>query len=159
MKLPLFAPWLLLSLGCSSSSAGPPPDDMSRFVGTWTYLPGSAIVADCSSAPEQTLDLSRMPPQDQPGFFTFSASGDASLHEVDARGCQYDWTVSGYDATAFAGQSCATFPDGMGGDRLVHLVSGTKSTTDGSTISVDVHFTTDAPSSCTIDVHGTASKS
>jgi hypothetical protein len=162
MKTTVFAAWLLSSsiVACSSSSpVPPPPDATSNFVGTWTYESGSAIVADCTGAATQRLDLSKVPPQNRPGFFTFSATGGDALHEVDARGCEYDWNVSGQVATAPAGQSCATFPDGRGGNRLVHLVSGTKSTSDGASIAVDVHFVTDAPSSCAIRVQGTARKS
>jgi hypothetical protein len=122
-------------------------------------MPGSTIVAECAGASPQTIDLSNVGPQNQPGFFTFSRSGVASLHEVDARGCEYDWSVSGEVATAAAGQSCASFPDGQGGNRLVHLVSGAKSLADGGSMAVDVHFVTDAPSSCAIRVQGTATKS
>jgi hypothetical protein len=39
------------------------------------------------------------------------------------------------------------------------MQSGTKTTHDGATMTVDVHFTTDAPSSCSIHVQGTAAKS
>jgi hypothetical protein len=158
MNIRVFSAWLLsFSVACSSS--GPPTDETSKFAGTWTYLAGSAIVADCAGAPTQTIDLSKVPPQNRPGFFTFSPTGGTSLHEVDARGCQYDWSVSGDVATAMAGQSCATFPDGAGGNRLVHLVSGTKSTVEGASMSVDVRFATDAPSSCAIRVQGSATKS
>jgi hypothetical protein len=156
MKIASAALLLLSSfLACSSSS---PSDETSAFVGTWTYLPGSTIVADCAGAPTQTLDLSKVPPKNQPGLFTFSSTGDASLHEVDARGCNYDWSVAGEVATAAAGQSCSTFPDGQGGNRLVHLVSGTKSLADGAPMAIDVHFVTDPPSSCAIHVQGTATK-
>jgi hypothetical protein len=158
MKTAVLAIGLLFStIACSSSSQ--PPDPTSNFSGKWTYLPGSAIVADCTGAAGYTIDLSKVPPQNQPGFFTLTSINSSSLHEVDARGCQYDWSVLGDVATAAAEQSCATFPDGAGGDRIVHLVSGTKSTADGASISVDVHFVTDAPSSCTIGVQGTATKS
>jgi hypothetical protein len=84
---------------------------------------------------------------------------NGGVHEVDARGCQYEWNVSGDVATAASGQSCANFPDGHGGALVVHLQSGSKSTTDGASLDVDVHFTTDAPSSCNIHVHGTTTKS
>jgi hypothetical protein len=158
MKIHVLAVYLLSStLACSS--AEPSPDETSEFVGTWTYRPGSAILADCAGTAPQTIDLSSVPPQDRPGFFTFSAGGAASLHEVDARGCAYDWGVSGDVAIAAPGRSCATFPDGRGGNRLVHLVSGTKSLTGAGAMAVDVHFVTDAPSSCAIRVHGTATKS
>jgi hypothetical protein len=157
MKAALAA-WLLTSfIACSSSS--PPPDEASKFVGTWTYRPGSAIVAACAGAAAQTIDLAKVPPQNQPGFFTFSPGGGSSLQEVDARGCRYDWSVAGEVANAAAGQSCASFPDGRGGNRLVHLVSGTKSTADGASMDVDVQFETDPPSSCAIRVRGTATKS
>jgi hypothetical protein len=158
MKIAVVAALLLFSFtACSSSS--PPPDETSVFAGTWTYLPGSAITADCAGAATQVIDLSKVPPQNLPGFFTFSRSDEAALHEIDARGCEYDWTVSGAVATATVGQSCATFPDGRGGSRLVHLVSGKKSLADGSAMAVDNHFVTDAPSSCAIRVQGTATKS
>src|SRR5215472_4307221 len=154
MKTALVTAWLLSSsLACSSS--GSTPDETSKFVGTWTYLPGSEIVATCAGGATQTIDLSKLPPQNQPGFFAFSSIGSASLHEVDGRGCQYDWNVSGDVATAAAGQSCATFPNGRGGNLLVHMTSGTKSFGDGSLLSVDVHFASDAPSSCAIHVQGT----
>jgi hypothetical protein len=52
----------------------------------------------------------------------------------------------------------ANFPDGRGGSQLAHLQSGTKSTTDGASMTIDVHFATDAPSNCAIHVQGTASK-
>jgi hypothetical protein len=159
-KTALIAALLAVSssaFGCGSTSAAP-AEATSPFTGTWTYQPGSTIVADCAGAPEQTLDLSKVPPANQPGYFTFSATGADALHEVDARGCQYDWTVSGAAASAAAGQSCATFPDGRGGNRVVHLQSGTKTTNDGAQMSVDVRFTTDPPSSCTIHVQGIATK-
>ncbi|MCL2448950.1 MAG: hypothetical protein FWD17_08395 [Polyangiaceae bacterium] len=156
MKTAVIAGLLSLAIACSSRSE--PPDPTSRFLGTWIYQPGSSIVADCTGAASYSIDLSNVPPQNQPGFFTFTSTSRTSLHEVDARGCEYDWSVSGDVATAGVGQSCATFPDGAGGNRLVHLSSGTKSI-DGASMSVDVHFVTDAPSSCTIAVQGTATKS
>jgi hypothetical protein len=157
MKIAAVAALLLSTIACSSSSQ--PPDLTSGFSGKWSYLPGSAIVADCTGAASYTIDLSDVPPQNQPAFFTFTSTSRTSLHEVDARGCQYDWNVSGDVATAAAGQSCSTFPDGAGGDRLVHLVSGMKSTADGAAMSVDVQFVTDSPTNCTIGVQGTAMKS
>jgi hypothetical protein len=127
-------------------------------VGRWTYQPGSQIEAVCADAPAQTIDLSKVPPANQAGFFQLSRTDSADLHEVDARACQYDWAIHG-DAASASGQSCGTFPDGRGGNRLVHMVSGSKTTTDGVSMSVDVHFTTDAPSACAIRVQGTATKS
>jgi hypothetical protein len=144
------------AVGCASSSSAPAPT--SKFAGTWTYAADSTIVADCPGAPSQTIDLSKVPPSNRPGYFVISDAEAAHLHEIDARGCAYDWSVSGDSATA-AGQSCATFPDGRGGNRVVHMQSGTKTTHDGATMSVEIHFTTDAPSSCSIHVQGTATKS
>jgi hypothetical protein len=138
------------AVGCASSSAA--PDAASKFGGTWTYAAGSTIVADCPGAPPQTIDLAKV------GYFVLTEADDVDLHEIDARGCAYTWSVSGDSATA-AGQSCATFPDGRGGNRVVHMQSGTKTTHDGAAMTVDVHFTTDAPSSCSIHVQGTATKS
>jgi hypothetical protein len=158
MKVAILAAFLI-SAHTACSGSNPPLDATSKFAGTWTYQPGSTIVAACAGAASQTIDLSKVPPQNRPGYFIFSPSGGASLHEVDARGCEYDWTVSGDAATAASGQSCANFPDGRGGSRLVHLVSGTKSTADGASMAIDVHFATDAPSSCAIRVEGTATKS
>jgi hypothetical protein len=143
-----------------AASTSPAPEATTKFAGTWTYQPGSSILADCAGAALQTIDLSRVPPANHPGFFVLSpADAGAELLEVDARGCRYDWQVTGSVATAVSGQSCATFPDGHGGNRLVHMQSGTKSTTDGASMSVDVRFTTDAPSSCAIHVQGIATKS
>lgn len=144
-----------LLLACGASIPAPPP----LLEGRWTYEAGSTIVADCEGAPEQTIDLSKAAPAGQPGYFVLSAADAGGLHEVDARGCQYDWDVSGGVATARGGQSCDTFPDGRGGNRLVHLLSGTKSSSDGASMAVDVRFSTDAPSSCAIRVQGTATKS
>jgi hypothetical protein len=113
-----------------------------------------------TGTPTQTIDLSKVPPPaNQPGYFTFSSTSLAGLHEVDARGCEYDWSVTGGTASAVSGQSCATFPDGRGGNRVVHLQSGTKSTDDGASMTVDARFVTDPPSSCAIHVQGTARKS
>jgi hypothetical protein len=158
MKTRFLATLLLPSvLACVSSAPG--PDPASKFSGRWTYELGSSIVVDCPGAASQTIDLSRVPPANQPGYFSLTPADAADLHEVDARGCQYNWSVAGGVATAAAGQSCATFPDGRGGNRLVHLSSGTKSTSDGAVMTIDVHFVTDAPSSCAIAVRGTATKS
>jgi hypothetical protein len=157
MRIALATLSLCSTIACSG--AGEPPDETSKFVGTWTYAPGSEIAADCSGATSYTIDLSQVPPQNRPGFFTFRANGSASLREVDARGCEYDWSVSGDVATGAAGQTCATFPDGAGGNRIVHLLSGTKTTSDGASMAVDVHFVSDAPQACAIRVHGTATKS
>jgi hypothetical protein len=154
------APILFLLAACSS--AGTPTastDDAGKFVGTWTYQPGSAIVIDCPGALEQTIDLSRTPPAGNPGYFVFSETSSEALHEVDARGCNYDWSVSGGVATAAANQSCATFPDGHGGNLTVQMQSGTKSTSDGASMTVEVHFTTTAPATCDVEVSGVATKS
>jgi hypothetical protein len=153
----LLALALVSAFACSSQA--PAADSTAKFVGKWTYQPGSTILADCPNAPEQSLDMARMLPANQPGYFSFAESTVNGVHEVDARGCQYDWTVAGDVATAASGQSCATFPDGHGGKRLVHLQSGTKTTPDGASISVDVHFVSDAPESCSIHVQGQATKS
>jgi hypothetical protein len=155
---------LLLSSLALAACGGPSPAATpdappSKFVGTWTYQPGSAIEAQCADASPQTIDLSDVPGTNKPGFFILTDSGEGALHEVDARGCQYDWSVSGDVASAAAGQSCSTFPDGRGGTRLVHMTQGTKSTSDGTSMTVDVQFTTDAPSSCAIRVRGNATKS
>jgi hypothetical protein len=153
----VFALSLPLALACGGQPQG--ADTTAKLLGKWTYQPGSSILIDCPDAPPQSLDLSKVPPANQPGYFTFAASAADAVHETDARGCQYDWTVSGDVATALPGQSCATFPDGRGGNRLVHLESGTKTTSDGASIAVDVHFTSDAPGACAITVKGTAEKS
>jgi hypothetical protein len=155
---PIFAPPLLaLSTAACAGGSGPSAPDTSRFLGTWTYQPGSTIAIACAGRSAGTIDLSRVPPANQPGYFTFSSGAGAVLHEVDARGCAYDWTLSGDAAAATPGQSCATFPDGKGGSQVVHLQDGTKSTSDGATMAVDVHFVNDA--GCAITVSGTAQRS
>ena len=143
------------TLACGASPTA--PDDLARFVGRWNYQSGSAVIADCPNVPQQIIDLSRVPPDNQPAYFVFTATAADRLHEVDARGCQYDWTVAGNVATAAAGQSCATFPDGRGGNRVVHITSGTKTLTESASISVDVHFTSD--DGCTIHTLGQTTKS
>jgi hypothetical protein len=146
---------ILAAAALSGSACGP---GATGFAGTWTYQTGSTIVSDCGGGPEQTVDLTQAAPMGRPAFFTFTASpGGEVLHEVDARGCNYTWTVNGDVAQLDPGQSCATFPDGRGGNRLVHAESGTKQLA-GDAIQVDVHFATDAPSSCAIHVLGTAKK-
>ena len=150
---------LAVSAAVACGSPAPAADTANKFVGKWTYEPGSTVLVDCPGAPQQTLDLSKVPPANQPGYFSLAESSGDSVHEVDARGCQYDWTVSGDAATAPGGQSCATFPDGRGGNRTVHLQSGTKATTGDGSMTVDVHFTSDAPESCSIHVQGRAQKS
>ena len=144
------------AFACSGQPAAPDDTTTTKFVGRWTYQSGSAIVVDCPNAPQQRIDLSRVPPDNQPGYFTFTATAADRLHEVDARGCQYDWAVSGDVATAVSGQSCATFPDGRGGNRVVHIASGTKTTTDGASMRVDVQFTSD--DGCAIHTQGQATK-
>jgi hypothetical protein len=131
--------------------------DTSKFIGTWAYQPGSTITFACNGTTTGTIDLSTVMPGGQPGFYTM-ANGSAAgvVHEVDGRGCNYDWNVSGSLATASPNQSCATFPDGKGGNQTVHMQSGTKSTSDGSTMTVDVHFVTD--SGCTATVQGTTNR-
>jgi hypothetical protein len=147
-----------LALGAWNGGDGSSQEsDTSKFIGKWTYQAGSAIVLQCPGAPAQTIDLSKVPPADQPGFFTFSAGSGEVLDEVDARGCHYTWDVSGDVATATPGQSCSTFPDGKGGSQLVHLQSGTKITWDGAVMVVGVQFTTATPG-CTATVYGTAVK-
>ena len=158
------------ALGCGSQSptpdtapkaveGAPAVDLTAKFLGKWTYEPGSVIVVDCASAPQQTLDLSSVPPTGQPGYFSLAASAPGTVHEVDARGCQYDWDIAGDVATAQPGQNCQTFPDGHGGNRPVQLQSGTKTLSDGASIIVDVNFTSDTPESCGIHVQGSATKS
>jgi hypothetical protein len=146
----------LSAFACGGQPAAPDDTTTTRFVGRWTYQSSSAIVADCPNVPQQTIDLSRVPPDNQPAYFTFTATAVDRLHEVDARGCQYDWTVAGAVATAASGQSCATFPDGRGGNRVVHIASGTKTTTDGTSMRVDVHFTSD--DGCAIHTLGQTTK-
>ncbi len=153
--------WMLVAgfaVACSSSEDAPVADGTSKFLGKWTYQPGSAILIDCPGSPSQSIDLSKVPPANQPGYFTFSEELEGVVHEVDARGCAYDWTVSGDAATARPSQSCTTFPDGRGGNQVVHLETGTKSTADGISMAIDVHFTTDTPG-CAVTVRGTARKS
>jgi hypothetical protein len=138
----------LSAFACSGQPAAPDDTTTTRFIGRWTYQSGSA--------PQQTIDLSRVPPDNQPAYFTFTATAADRLHEVDARGCQYDWAVAGAVASAASGQSCATFPDGRGGNRVVHIASGTKTTTDGVSMRVDVHFTSD--DGCAIHTQAQAMK-
>jgi hypothetical protein len=142
---------LFTALSIAACSSTP---DTSMLLGRWTYQKGSAIAIDCTGAAPRSIDLSMVPPSNQPGYFTFSAGAADVVHEVDARGCSYDWTVFGGLATAKPDQSCANFPDGKGGSQSVHLVQGTKSTLDGVSMNVDVHFTNDA--GCAISVTGTA---
>ena len=146
----------LSGFACGGQPAAPDDTTTTRFVGRWIYQPGSAVVADCPNAPPQTIDLSKVPPDNQPAYFTFTATAVDRLHEVDARGCQYDWAVAGDVATAASGQDCATFPDGRGGNRVVYIASGTKTTTDGTSMSVDVHFTSD--DGCAIHTLGQTTK-
>jgi hypothetical protein len=155
MRTPVLVALSLSTFACSGQPTA--PDDTTRFVGRWNYRSGSAIVADCPNAPQQTIDLSRVPPDDQPAYFIFMATAADRLHEIDARGCQYDWAVAGDVATAASGQSCATFPDGRGGNRVVHMSSGAKTMTDGPSIRVDVHFTSD--DGCAIHVLGQTTRS
>jgi hypothetical protein len=152
LSLSVFA----FGLACASQPATPDDPAASKFVGKWTYQAGSVVLADCPNAPQQTIDLSRIPPDNQPAYFTFTATAPDRLHEVDARGCQYDWTVVGDVATAAPGQSCTTFPDGRGGNRVVHITSGTKTLTGGTSLSVDVHFTSD--DACAIHTMGQTTK-
>jgi hypothetical protein len=149
---------ILMALGVAAAvgCAGKSVDPTEKFVGTWKYAAGSTIEIDCAGQPARTIDLAHVM-GGQPGFFTFTASA-GGVHEVDARQCAYDWTIASDVATAAPNQSCSTFPDGQGGNLLVHLTSGTKTTTDGASIAVDVHFTTEAPSSCAIHTLGTATK-
>ena len=105
-----------------------------------------------------SIDLSNLPPANRPGYFTFAAGDGQLVHEVDARECAYDWAVAGGVATARPDQSCANFPNGRGGSKVAHLQNGTKSTSNGADMTVDVHFTTDTPG-CAITVRGTANKS
>ena len=141
---------LLAITACAKS----PADASAKFVGTWSYQSGSTIAIDCPGAAPRTIDLAHVM-AGQPGFFTLTAT-PPGVHEVDGRGCVYDWTVADDVATAESGQSCATFPDGQGGNLTVHLASGTKTTSDGASIAVDVSFATDA--GCAIHVQGTATK-
>jgi hypothetical protein len=157
MKVSLVALAYMISPLVACSSSPPSPSDTSKFIGNWQYEPGSAIIVDCPNAAPQMINLSKSAPGGQPGHFTFSEKSDNLVHEVDARGCQYDWTVSGNDASAIPNQSCATFPDGKGGNRVVLLKSGTKSTSDGTTMTVDVQFR-DTSATCAISVRGTAAK-
>jgi hypothetical protein len=150
----------LLGLSLFAIACGAPPtapEETTGFDGRWNYQFGSAVVADCPNAPRQTIDLSKTPPDNQPAYFILMATASDRLHEVDARGCQYEWAVAGNVATAASGQSCATFPDGRGGNRSVHITSGTKTMTDSESISVDVHFTSD--DGCAIHVLGQTMKS
>lgn len=156
MRTRLLLALSLSAFACGGQPAAPDDTTTTRFVGTWTYQPGSAIVADCPNAPQQAIDLSRLPPDSQPGYFTFTATAPDRLHEVDGRNCQYDWDVAGPVATAASGQSCATFPDGRGGNRVVRIASGTKTMTDVGSMRVDVHFTSD--DGCAIHVQGQAMK-
>jgi len=155
----LISPVLLtmVAAACSGPSSVTPSGDPARFAGKWTYQSGSIVLEDCANAPEQTIDLSKAI-GGQPAFFTMTTT-NGGIHEVDARGCQYDWDVSADVATAVGGQSCGNFPDGHGGTLLVRLQSGKKSMSDVGSLNVDVHFATDAPSSCNIHVQGTAIKS
>ena len=157
MRTSLLLALSLSGFACGGQPAAPDDTTTTRFVGRWTYQSGSAIVADCLNPPQQTIDLSRVPPDNQPAYFTFTVSAADRLHEVDARGCQYDWAVASAVATAASGQSCATFPDGRGGNRVVHMASGTKTTTDGALMRVDVHFTSD--DGCAIHTLGQTTKS
>jgi hypothetical protein len=157
-RLALSTVALWFAAACSASSDPSPASDTSKFIGTWTYEAGSTISLECAGAAAQTIDLSKVPPTGQPGYFTFSPEPGAALHEIDARGCQYEWTVAGDAASATPNETCASFPDGRGGMQIVHLQSGTKSTSDGATMAIDVHFTTDT-AGCTATVHGSATKS
>jgi hypothetical protein len=58
------------------------------------------------------IDLSKVPPVNQSGYFSFSSTGLADLHEVDARGREYNWSVTGETASAASGQSCAIHVQG-----------------------------------------------
>jgi len=148
----LLLPALVTAFACSGRL-----DSTQRFVGKWTYQPGSAIQVDCPNMPTQTMDLSSVPPANQPGSFTFWATSVEKVHEVDAGGCQYNWDIEGDVATAEPEQSCATFPDGRGGNRVVHLQSGTKTTRDGASIAVDERFSSD--DGCAIHAQAVATKS
>ena len=139
------------TLGRSSS------DDAAQFVGRWTYLAGSSVVINCPGQPPVVTDLSKVPPTNQPAFFVFSEVSLTRVHEIDARGCEYDWTIAGSDAVGVSGQSCDKFPDGRGGATSVTLVDGVKSTRDGRTMAVAVNFQI-TQAACTAAVRGTAVK-
>jgi hypothetical protein len=148
--------FLALGVATACTTHSPAEDPAAKFVGTWTYQAGSTNEIDCPGQPPRTIDLAHAI-GGQPAFFTFTAT-TAGVHEVDARRCEWDWSIAGDVATAAAGQTCSTFPDGQGGNLTVHVASGTKTTSDGAAIAVDVHFTTDAPASCAIHVLGNATK-
>src|SRR5712692_1396542 len=70
----------LSGFACGGQPAAPDDTTTTRFVGRWIYQPGSAVVADCPNAPPQTIDLSKVPPDNQPAYFTFTATAVDRLH-------------------------------------------------------------------------------
>jgi hypothetical protein len=146
---------VLVMTACGSTDSS--QDDASKFVGEWTYQPGSSVVTTCPGQPPSTTDLSKTPPNGLPAKFTFSEIDASVIHEVDGVGCQYDWHVSG-DVLHVDGQSCNTFPDGRGGVTTGTTTHATKSSSDGKQLVVDVTGTVGPSGACTLRVTGIARK-
>ena len=77
MKILRMTTFVLMSsaIGCASSSST--PDPTAKFAGKWTYQPGSTITVECPGAPPSMMDLAKVPPSNQPGYFVLSSGRPA----------------------------------------------------------------------------------
>jgi hypothetical protein len=132
-------------------------DERANYVGTWSYLAGSTFAITCPGQPPMTLDLTHAPPDGQPAHFVLTKAADPThVHELDGLGCNFDWAVSGATATLDPpNQACDKFPDGHGGTFTITTTSGTKSISDGKSMSVAIHG---AFGQCTSLVSGSSTR-
>jgi hypothetical protein len=144
--------------GCSSSGSGSSPvDPRALFLGTWVYQAGSTMTLACPGQPASSVDLSRIA-AGRPATFTMTLGGGGDVvDEVDSAGCEHAFHVQSDVGTAIPGDLCSTFPDGRGGLTTISTKSGTKSTSDGRTMTINIEASV-GPTSCDAHVSGTAAK-
>jgi hypothetical protein len=146
-------------IACGSSSSTDTAADTDKFLGHWTYQPGSMVTIACAGQPSRAQDLGSPPPGGSAANFTMTLESTGILHELDDADCSYHWNVESDVASLSAGQSCSTIPDGRGGKTTNTVVSATKTTSDGETMTIEITGNVGAPGmTCPLTIHGTAKK-
>jgi hypothetical protein len=146
----------LTACGSSGTDAA---SDTDKFLGHWTYQPGSMVTITCAGQPPRTQDLGNPPPGGTAANFTMTLESMGIIHEIDDAHCSYEWDVESDVASLPPGQSCSTIPDGRGGKTTNTVVSATKTTSDGETMTIKISGNVGAPGkTCPLTINGTAKK-